>query len=180
MKADVTTESADLTSTREAFTNRLHFRVALVCAWLIFTSPWVSMFRGIPRDPGFFDLAHIAVGAAGLLLAVVYTYACTRRGRWRLYFPWSPAGLRIVGRDITGLFRGRIPAAEGGGLFACIEGLLLILLLVTALTGAGWALAQGSHAALAWRDAHIVAAQVLVGLIVAHVVAVATHLRDLV
>jgi hypothetical protein len=180
MQADVTTEPAGLTSTREAFTNRLHFRVALVCAWLILTSPWVGMLRGIPRDPGFFDLAHIAVGAAGLLLAIVYTYACTRRGRWRLYFPWSPAGLRIVGRDIAGLFRGRIPAAEGGGLFAFIEGLLLILLLVTALTGAGWALAQGSHAALTWREVHIVAAQVLTGLIIAHVVAVATHLRDLV
>ena len=64
---------------------------------------------------------------------------------------------------LSGLLRGRIPAAEGGGLFGLIEGLLLVLLLATAVTGAVWFAMQGSQEALAWRSHHIFAARGLVG-----------------
>src|SRR5512137_672462 len=96
-------------SGRETLLNRLHLAVVLVCAWLIFTSPWVSMLRRIPAGAGFFDYAHAIVGFVGMLLAVVYTWACMRDGGWRTYFPWASGRCRDVGADLAGLVRGRIP-----------------------------------------------------------------------
>lgn len=164
---------------RETLQNRLHLLAVLLCAWLILTSPWVSMLRRLPRGAGFLDYAHVALGLAGLAVALAYTWACVRGARWRLYFPWLAGDLRPAARDVLGLLRGRLPSAEGGGLFAVIEGLLLLVLLLVAATGAAWLLLQGSPEALACRAIHVVAARVLIGLIVAHVLAVATHLLEL-
>ena len=49
-----------------------------------------------------------------------------RGGRWKLYFPVAAGNGAAVGRDLAGLLRGKVPAAEGGGLFGAIEGLLLV------------------------------------------------------
>lgn len=163
----------------EALRNRLHAAVIVVCAWLVVSSPWVSMLRRIPSGAGFVDYAHVVVGFAGLLLAVVYAWACTRAGGWRTYFPWASGRSKAVVDDVAGLFRGRIPTAESGGLFAMIEGLLLVALLTVAITGAAWFALQGSAEAVAWRGCHVIVARALIGLIVAHVLAVASHLLDL-
>ena len=162
----------------ESLLNRQHAAVAAVVAWLVLTSPWVAMLRRVPAGAGFLDYAHVVLGFAGLLLAVTYPLSCVRAGGWRIYFPWVAGPLGPVGRDLAGLFRGRIPSAEGGGLYSLIEGLLLIAFAVAALTGAAWFLANGSDAALDWRACHIVAARCLVGLAVLHILAVASHLLD--
>jgi cytochrome b561 len=164
---------------REALQNRLHAVAVLLCAWLILTSPWIAMLRRIPSGAGALDYAHVVLGFAGLVVAMAYTYACSRGGRWRLYFPWVAGELRPLARDLAGLVRGRLPSAEGGGLFAVVEGLLLLCLLLVGVTGAAWFALQGDAAALACRGVHIVAARVLIGLIVAHALAVATHLLEL-
>jgi Prokaryotic cytochrome b561. len=164
---------------REATQNRLHVALVLLCAWLILSSPWIAMLRRMPSSAGFLDYAHVVVGALALMLALPYAMACMRGGRWRNLFPWLVGDVRPLARDVAGLLRGRLPSAEGGGLFAVIEGLLLATLLFVAITGAGWWFVQGSSDALAWREVHIVGARVLIGLIVAHVVAVATHLFEL-
>lgn len=164
----------------EATTDRQHLAVAALSLWLIATSPWVSMLRRVPSGAGWLDYAHIVLGCVLLAVAVAYTRACTRDGRWRLYFPYAPAQIVNVGRDLAGLLRGRLPASEGGGLFGLIEGLLLMLLIATAATGVAWLLAAGSVEALTWRDYHIVAARGLIGLLALHVLSVATHLLDLI
>ena len=164
----------------EPLVNRQHAAVAAVVAWLVFTSPWVAMLRRVPAGAGFLDYAHVVLGFACLLLAITYTFSCLKAGGWRTYFPWVAGSLGPVGHDLAGLFRGRIPSAEGGGLYALIEGLLLITLAGTALTGAAWFLAQGSDAALGWRECHIVTARCLIGLVVLHILAVASHLLDFV
>jgi hypothetical protein len=163
----------------EATTDRQHLVVAAMSLWLILTSPWVSLLRRIPSGAGWLDYAHVFVGCVLLVLALTYTWTCTRGGRWQLYFPYAPAQIGNVGRDLAGLLRGRIPASEGGGLFGLIEGLLLVLLVTTAATGVAWLLTQGSAEALAWRGYHILAARGLVGLLVLHVLTVAAHLLDL-
>ncbi|HET7202614.1 MAG TPA: cytochrome b/b6 domain-containing protein [Steroidobacteraceae bacterium] len=168
-----------MTLDRDARQNRLHLAAVVLCAWLVLTSPWVSMLRRIPRGAGVLEWAHVVLGLAGLLVGILYTAACSRGGRWRLYFPWLAGDVRPAAHDFAGLFRGRLPSAEGGGLFAVIEGLLLLALLIVGVTGTAWILLQGSAEAVACRGAHIVAARVLVGLIVAHVLAVATHLVEL-
>lgn len=160
--------------------DRLHLAVALLSLWLILTSPWIAMLRRVPSGAGWLEIAHVWLGFAALLVGAAYSYACTREDRWRLYFPWSAAQFGGVGRDLAGLARGRIPAAEGGGLFGFIEGLLLVALLATAVTGAAWFFTQGSGGALAWRGHHIYAARGLIGLLVLHVVTVSLHLLDFV
>jgi hypothetical protein len=157
---------------------RQHLLLALLSAWLILTSPWVHMFRRIPRNAGFLDLAHVWLGLVALLLAVTFTFSCMRHGRWKLYFPWLVGDLGQVAGDLRGLVRREVPSAEGGGLFALIEGLLLLALLATALSGLGWLLAQGSAEAVGWRQYHILAARGMMALLVLHIVSVSLHLLD--
>jgi hypothetical protein len=164
--------------TIEKLTARQHLAVALLSTWLIATSPWIVMLRRVPREAGFLDYSHVVLGFVTLAIAITYTVTCTRAGRWRLYFPWLAGQLGAVGRDASGLLRGRIPAAEGGGLFGLIEGLLLVLLLATAVTGAVWFAMEGSQEALAWRSQHIFAARGLVVFLVLHVISVSLHLVD--
>jgi len=160
--------------------NRQHLAVAALSLWLVGTSPWIAMFRRIPDGAGWLDYAHVALGFVGLLLAITYTWACTRQGRWKLYFPLTPRLFGGVARDLGGLVRGNIPAAEGGGLFGFIEGLLLAAFLLTAASGAAWFVTQGSGDALAWREFHVYAARGMIGLLVLHVVTVSLHLLDFV
>ena len=162
----------------ERLAARQHLLLALLSAWLSLTSPWVHMFRGIPRNAGVLDYGHIALGLVALGLAITYTISCTRRGHWRLYFPWLAGELGQVGRDLRGLARGEIPAVEGGGLFALLEGLLLLALLATGVTGAGWLLLEGTAEAIGWRGFHIIAARGMIAVLVLHIVSVSLHLLD--
>jgi cytochrome b561 len=160
--------------------NRQHFAVALLSLWLICTSPWIAMFRRIPDGAGWLEYAHVMLGFATLVLAITYTWSCTCQGRWRLYFPWTPRLFCGPARDLRGLFHGQVPAAESGGLFGFIEGLLLVALAFTAASGAAWFFTQGSSEALVWREFHIYAARSMIGLLVLHVITVSLHLLDFV
>jgi cytochrome b561 len=165
---------------REAIINRLHMAVALLALWLVLTSPWVSMLRRIPGSAGFLDYAHMILGVLALLVGILYGIFVVQGGRWKLYFPLAAGNSAAVGRDLSGLLRGKVPAAEGGGLFGAIEGLLLLALITAGMSGVAWFLLQGSDAALTWRVLHIVFARILIAAGVLHVVAVASHLLDFV
>lgn len=157
---------------------RLHLPIALLSIWLLASSPWVSLRRIIPSEPGFWNWNHLAVGLLLLPIALVYFFANLTQGRWRDHFPWWVGNFSSLGRDLAGLLRGRLPAAGGDGLFAVIQGLLLLALLVTALTGLGWFLVEGSRAALAWRDWHALSANLFGVLLLVHVLAASAHLLD--
>ena len=164
----------------ERLGNLQHAAVALLALWLVATSPWLAMLRRIPAGAGWLDYAHVGLGCTALLLCVTYGWTCTREGKWRLYFPVTAARLGSVASDLGGLLRGRLPAAESGGLFGLIEGLLLLALAVTGLTGAAWLATQGSNEALAWRECHVYAARGFIVLLVLHVATVSLHLLDFV
>jgi cytochrome b561 len=170
---------AGLAIGRESLQNRLHVAVAVLCAWLVFTCPWIAMLRRVPRGAGFFDYAHVALGLLALAVGLVYAALCVRSGRWRLYFPWLAGEWAPTARDLAGLVRGRLPSAEGGGLFAVIEGLLLLAVVLVGVTGGAWFVSQGGDAAILFRECHVIGADVLIGLAIAHVLAVATHLLEL-
>ncbi len=158
----------------------LHLGVALAAVWLIASSPWIGMYHRMPEEPGWINLAHVIVGFAALAVGVAYTVAVVQGGRWREYFPWLGGGMSAVGGDLAGLFRGRLPSVEGGGLLPLVEGLLLAGLLLAGLTGAAWFLAQGTAAAVLLREAHIVAARACTALLLLHLAGVALHLLDFV
>lgn len=157
-----------------------HWLVALISIWLIGTSPWISMRRIVPESATSWDYAHIGLGLALAVLAVTYLLTNLVEGRWRQYFPWATGNLSEVRSDLAGIARAKIPSAGGAGLFPVIQGMLLIVLLATALSGLGWLLADGSRAALAWREWHMIVANVFAWLIAIHVIASALHLLDFV
>jgi hypothetical protein len=141
---------------QESTIDRLHAALAVLALWLVATSPWVSMLRRIPSSAGFLDYAHVALGWLALVIGLVYAVVLLRGGRWKQYVPGKAAG-------ITGV----------------IEGLALVALIATGATGAIWFLVQGTSDAMAWRGWHILSARVLIGVGIAHVLAVASHLLDL-
>ncbi len=157
----------------------LHPVLAVLALWLLASSPWLRMYGHLPAT-GFANHAHVAVGLAVALLTPWYLARCSLGERRRLCFPWLTGHMGAVARDVAGLARGRLPAAEGGGLLAMLSGLLLLALLATGLTGAGWLVVQGSDAARAWCDVHVACARVFAGLLLLHVLAVSLHLLDFV
>jgi cytochrome b561 len=162
----------------ERLANPLHLLIALLVLWLVASSPWIGMYDRMPDEPGFFNIGHVIAGLAVLAMTLVYGLTCTLGGRWRLYFPWLAGDVAAIGRDIAGIFRGERPMSEGGGLFAAIEGLLLLAVLVTALTGAVWFVTQDSAAAEPWRQAHVLAVRGAIVLTLLHIVSVVLHLLD--
>lgn len=160
--------------------NPLHQVIALACTWLIVSSPWIGMYHRIPEKMGLVNGSHVVLGLALLPLGLVYLGASTLGGRWRLYFPWLGGQLSPVGRDVAGIFRGERPGSEGGGLFATIEGLLLLALFVTSASGTLWFFMQGTESAVIWRGHHILAARGFAVLMLLHVIAVSLHFLDLV
>jgi hypothetical protein len=160
--------------------NPLHLLTALVCTWLVLSSPWVGLYDRLPDRPGPINLSHAVLGAAALPLGLAYFASCVTAGRWRQYFPWLAGQFGDLGRDLAGIARGEWPGSEGGGLFATIEGLLLFALMAAAATGALWFLSADIAAATAWRGLHLVAARAFVGLMGLHVLAVSLHLLDFV
>ncbi len=164
----------------KALAEKLHLLVTILALWLVATSPWVSMLGKMPREPGFFTLAHVYVGLAALLLALAYLFDCIRGGAWRLNFPWASGEMASVVEDLRGMLRGRVPAAESGGLFGALSGLTLVAFLAAGVTGAAWSWTEGTAAALDWRAAHVVSVRVFIALGFLHIVAVALHVLDFV
>ena len=159
----------------ERLANPVHVVVAIVATWLVLSSPWVELYKHLPPDAGWITRLHVWLGLATLLLAVGYLGLCARGGRWRTYFPWAGGQMDAVRRDLAGLVRGRMPSVEGGGLFALIEGLLLLALVAAGVTGVMWLVAAGTSDAVAWRSWHLGAARATAGLLLAHVIGVMLH-----
>jgi hypothetical protein len=166
--------------TLDRLANPLHLAIAAGAIALLVSAPWLGMYHTLPQPPGAVNLAHVVVGLALLPLALLYVASCTLDGRWRLYYPWLAGDFAGLRADLAGLVRGRRPGSEAGGLFAALEGLLLVALLIVVLTGLFWWLARGGDAAVSWRAAHIAAAHAFAVLLVLHVIAVSLHLVDLV
>lgn len=160
--------------------DRLHFAVAAISLWLIISSPWVTMLRRVPGSAGWLDWSHVVLGFLILLLGGAYAWTLARDGRWQQLFPLRSSQIGAVRSDVAGLLRGRIPASESGGLFGLVEGMLLAALILTGATGAAWYFAQGTDAALQWREHHQIAARGLIGLLAVHVVTVSLHLVEFV
>lgn len=136
------------------------------------------MRRVVPENASFWDRAHLAVGLLAAVLSVTFLLTHLVGARWRGRFPWLAGNFAETGRDVAGLFRGRIPPADGAGLFPAIQGVLLLLFVAAAVTGAGWLAADGSRAALAWREWHALAANAFGWCLLAHVVAAAAHVLE--
>jgi len=125
------------------------------------------------------SLGHLSLASTQWLPLALLFFSCSLvQGRWREHFPWLAGNFAGPGRDLAGLLRGHLPGAGGAGLFSALQGLLLLALLATALTGLGWLLVEGSRAALAWREWHALCANFFGALLLLHTLAASAHLLN--
>ena len=164
----------------ERLAGALHTLLALAAVWLLASSPWLHMYSRLPRALGLINGAHLVLGVLVAVWVTVFLWHTLTGSRWRLYLPWLGGGMGAVWADLAGLARGRLPMVEGGGLLAMIEGLLLLALLATGLSGLVWLALQGTPAATDWADVHAGCARAFAGLLLLHVAAVALHWLELI
>ncbi|QSX34390.1 cytochrome b/b6 domain-containing protein [Shewanella avicenniae] len=158
----------------------LHLLLMLLCAFLLIGSSNLMLLRSIPPTAGFWDLSHVWLGLLAAVLGVLFLGKLCVHGRWRLYFPWLVLQWRPIVADIKGLCKGKIPSAGGAGLFSLIEGITVLSLVTTGITGAMWFVTQGSADAASWRLWHHSAAHWFIGLMIVHVVCALSHLIDMI
>jgi len=157
---------------------RLHQLVILMSLLLICTSPWIFIGRQLSPHAGFWDVFHVYGGLFTAVLALLFTYHICSAGQWRQFFPWLTLDLKPLLVDLRGLMHGELPHSGGKGLINIIEGFGVIVLLLVALSGAIWYVADPSNA-LMWRSYHILFAQAFIGFVVVHFILAIVHIRDL-
>lgn len=156
----------------------LHAGLAVLAMALVLGSPWLSMVSRFKAGAPWTDGLHVLAGAAVACLLAPYAVQTLRRGRWRLYYPWLVGDLAPLRQDLQALARGGVPGSEGGGLFAILQGTLLLALAAAAGTGLMWWFSQGSEAVLAWHEQHVLAGRVAAVLLLTHLLTAAAHLLD--
>ena len=84
----------------------------------------------------------------------------------------------IVPGDTFDNVKGKFPIAGGKGLFSAIEGIGMLLLVATGLSGLIWFLFQGTATAIEWRGYHQLFAQAFIGFLVVHLLLAISHIID--
>lgn len=155
-----------------------HLMLLLLTSYLIITSGWIMIGRSLRDSASFWDISHVYLGLVTSVLATSFFIRNVIKGKWRQYFSWIIFDITQIKQDLIGLTRKRIPVAGGKGLFSLIEGLGLLLLLGTAITGVIWFVVQGDASALTWRSHHQLFAKGFIGFILIHVIFACLHLLD--
>ncbi|MCS6095441.1 cytochrome b/b6 domain-containing protein [Shewanella baltica] len=156
----------------------LHVWIVISSSLLVCASPWIFMGRRIPDNAGFWDYLHVYLGVACAVLGVLFLFSNTLHGKWHQYFGWLTGDWAQLKQDMVGLTKGKFPVAGGKGLFSAIEGIGMLLLVATGITGVVWLLFQGTPTALAWRGYHQIFAQAFIGFLIVHLVLAASHILD--
>ena len=152
---------------------------------------------GFVRGLGVWDASALVVGCvigAGIfrlsdtvaqrtptptLFLAAWPFAKVQLPKLDAFIPIYESALIINDLVTAVLLFGQFSILRSRAMLVLASGYLFTALLVVALTGAAWFVLQGSAEAVACRAVHIVAARVLLGLIVAHVLAVASHVIEL-
>ncbi|QYJ79557.1 cytochrome b/b6 domain-containing protein [Shewanella acanthi] len=161
-----------------ALLTRLHLLIVLSCTLLVCTSPWILIGKNLRNQASAWDYLHVYLGLVCAALALLFLLRNTLQGKWHQYYAWLVGDWSQLGADIKGLFKGRLPVAGGKGLFSAIEGIGMLLLLATGLSGVFWFAYQGSAAALEWRAYHQIFADIFVGFLVVHLVLAISHIIE--
>ncbi|BDM65509.1 cytochrome b561 [Shewanella sp. NFH-SH190041] len=157
---------------------KLHVLVLVPSVYLLLTSPWVMLARRLPEQTSWWNLSHVYLGLLTCLTGALLLLSNVQDGRWQQYFPWLKGDFKPLLQDLVALGRGRLPVAGGRGLFSVIEGLTMVSLLVTVLSGLAWFITQGSADAMLWRSWHIDATMTFTVLLCVHIVCALLHLLD--
>lgn len=155
---------------------RLHALVLLPTVLVLGSSPFLLMGRRLRENASVWDVTHVYLGLLLVPLSILLLYYCLSGGRARQFFPlFAPSGLIS---DLKGLVTGKLPKGGGSGLFSLLEGVCVLLLTATALTGFGWFLTEGGTEALSWRGWHKDLGLAFFIALIMHLLAAVSHLLD--
>lgn len=156
----------------------LHVWLVICCTLLVCTSPWIFMGRSLRNTASFWDYLHVYLGLVSTVLGLLFLLRNTLQGKWHQYFGWLVGDWAQLKQDIAGLTKGKLPVAGGKGLFSVVEGIGMLLLVATGLTGVVWFVYQGTPTAMEWRGYHLICAQAFIGFLMVHIVLAATHIIE--
>ncbi|MGL5668946.1 MAG: cytochrome b/b6 domain-containing protein [Shewanella sp.] len=157
---------------------RLHVWIVLSSTLLVCTSPWIFIGRSLRANASTWDYLHVYLGLICAVLGSLFLLRNTLQGKWHQYFAWLVGDWGQLAQDIKGLFKGKLPVAGGKGLFSTVEGIGMLLLVATGVTGAIWFIYQGTPLAMTWRGYHQICADFFIGFLVVHLVLAATHIIE--
>ena len=170
--------SAKVTQIFDFVLARLHLWIVLSVGLLVCTSPWIFIGRSLRANASIWDYLHVYLGLIAAALGILFLLRNSIQGKWHQYFAWLVGDWGQLIQDIKGLFKGKLPVAGGKGLFSTVEGIGMLLLVATGVTGALWFFYQGTPLAMTWRSYHQVCADVFIGFLVVHLVLVASHIIE--
>ncbi|WP_432395052.1 cytochrome b/b6 domain-containing protein [Shewanella glacialipiscicola] len=156
----------------------LHVGIVILSSLLVCTSPWIMMLRRVPDNAGLWDYLHVYLGLACTGLGIIFLINNCLQSKWRQYFGWLVGDGMQLKQDIVGLVKGKFPIAGGKGLFSAIEGIGMLLLVATGLSGLIWLLFQGTATAIELRGYHQLFAQAFIGFLVVHLLLAISHIID--
>lgn len=140
--------------TIERLNKYLHSSLSLGSVLLILSSPWLFMARRLMTNSHWINSIHVYLGLVITFFSILFLFCHCINGYWRQFFPWVKGDIKPLISDLAGLFKGQLPIAGGKGLFSCIEGLGMLTLVATGLTGSMWFFNQGTADAMLWREIH--------------------------
>lgn len=161
-----------------ALMTHLHICIVISCTLLVCASPWVFIGRSLGHHASFWDYLHVYLGLVCAGLGGVFLLSNILQGKWRAYFGWLVGDWGQLKQDLCGLIKGKLPSAGGKGLFSAVEGIGMLLLVATGITGVIWFVVQGTPTAMVWRAYHQGFAQAFIGFLIVHMVMAAIHIID--
>ncbi|MCL1119132.1 cytochrome b/b6 domain-containing protein [Shewanella seohaensis] len=170
--------SANVTQIFDFVLARLHLWIVLSVGLLVCTSPWIFIGRSLRANASIWDYLHVYLGLIATALGILFLLRNSIQGKWHQYFAWLVGDWGQLIQDVKGLFKGKLPVAGGKGLFSTVEGIGMLLLVATGMTGALWFFYQGTPLAMTWRGYHQVCADVFIGFLVVHLVLAASHIIE--
>ena len=170
--------SAKVTQIFDFVLARLHLWIVLSVVLLVCTSPWIFIGRSLRANASIWDYLHVYLGLIAAALGILFLLRNSIQGKWHQYFAWLVGDWGQLIQDVKGLFKGKLPVAGGKGLFSTVEGIGMLLLVATGVTGALWFFYQGTPLAMTWRGYHQVCADVFIGFLVVHLVLAASHIIE--
>jgi len=159
---------------QSVFTRLLHFSVILLVANQFLTSDLVDLKHASHADQSiafsFGTWAHILPGMLLAFIAIVFVASELYRHGSKYFFPYLLGDLTQLKKDLQILAARQLPEVVPGGLPAIVQGLGLLVLGLTLLSGLTWfyLIETGSGLAHTVIEVHEVLTNLVIAYLIGH------------
>ncbi len=157
---------------QSAFTRLLHLSIILLVASQFITSDLVDLKHASHADQSiafsFGTWAHILPGMLLAFLAMIFVASELYQHGLQYFFPYLRGDLTQLKKDVQTLAARKLPEVVPGGLPAIVQGLGLIVLGSTLLSGLTWFILAETGSGLAHTVIEV--HEALTGLVIAYLI----------